>query len=204
MPNLKTPTLAEIRECLAAHEFDHSMDGAELHAAVAAIFRETDGEPEILFIKRAEKESDPWSGQMAFPGGHIDPTDASPRQAAIRETLEEIGLDLIHHGRQVGALDSEIPTYRGPRKTIAIAPFVFEIDSEPATYELNYEVAEIHWAKIGPMLRHETRSSIDWELGGRSVEMPGFDVSGRIVWGLTLRMLNRLFSVIQPDFKPLD
>ncbi len=56
-------------------------------AAVAVILREVDDELEILFIKRSETPGDPWSGHMAFPGGHEDPGDEDLKQAAVRETL---------------------------------------------------------------------------------------------------------------------
>jgi 8-oxo-dGTP pyrophosphatase MutT (NUDIX family) len=52
------------------------------------------GDAEILFIKRAGRAGDRWSGHVALPGGKRDPQDASDRVAAIRETQEEVGLDL--------------------------------------------------------------------------------------------------------------
>ena len=59
------------------------------------------------------------------------------------------------------------------------------------------------FGKLGPMLRHENVSSVTWELDGRSRDMPGFTINDRIIWGITFRMLNRLLSVIYPDFTPL-
>ena len=197
-----TPTMATIRERLTIGSQDWIAAGETRRAAVAAIFRVVDDEPEILLIKRAEKRGDPWSGQMAFPGGHVDPQDASSQHAAERETREEIGLDLVHHGRLIGALTPEGPAAAGVQ--IAVEPFVYELESEPPSYALNYEVAEVHWAQIGPMLRHETLSSLDWTVQGQARTMPGYEVHGRIVWGLTYRMLNRLFATIEPGFQPLD
>ncbi|HYN43940.1 MAG TPA: NUDIX domain-containing protein, partial [Thermoanaerobaculia bacterium] len=55
-------------------------------AAVAVILRDGDGGVELLFIRRAEHPRDPWSGQMGLPGGRVDPGDASPLAAALRET----------------------------------------------------------------------------------------------------------------------
>lgn len=52
------------------------------------------GDPEILFIKRAGRVGDRWSGHIALPGGRRDPPDVDDRAAAIRETKEEVGLDL--------------------------------------------------------------------------------------------------------------
>jgi 8-oxo-dGTP pyrophosphatase MutT (NUDIX family) len=52
------------------------------------------GDAEILFIKRAGRVGDRWSGHTALPGGRRDPTDADDRAAAVRETKEEVGLDL--------------------------------------------------------------------------------------------------------------
>src|SRR6476646_9126644 len=78
----------------------HRAEDAEgLRAAVAAIMRERNGRAEILFIKRAERESDPWSGHMAFPGGRREPSDETLLHTARRETLEEVGLDLASAAR---------------------------------------------------------------------------------------------------------
>ena len=59
-------------------------------ASVALIYRRTaGGKTELLFIRRAHRAGDPWSGHMAFPGGRLQPEDPTPRAAAERETLEE-------------------------------------------------------------------------------------------------------------------
>ena len=71
--------VAEISERLSGYRVDECLDSTPRRAAIAAIFRQQHDQPEILFIKRADKLGDPWSGQMAFPGGHIGPDDPSPR-----------------------------------------------------------------------------------------------------------------------------
>ena len=63
-------------------------------AAVAAVMREGDLGVEMLFIERARKVGDPWSGQMAFPGGRTSRDDAHTLATAQRETSEELGLEL--------------------------------------------------------------------------------------------------------------
>ena len=79
-------------------------------AAVAIILREAsmDGaeQTEVLFIQRAERPGDPWSGQMAFPGGHREDSDISLQAAAMRETNEEIGLSL-DNADYLGALNHQ-------------------------------------------------------------------------------------------------
>src|ERR1700741_4973269 len=81
------------------------------------------GEPELLMIKRAEMEGDPWSGHIACPGGRMEPRDRDLEQTAIRETWEETGVDLERHGRILGTLDDIRP--RSPHlPPLVIRPFV--------------------------------------------------------------------------------
>ena len=97
-----TLRITHIRERLTVRQLDFVEEFDGDRAAVAMIFREVEDEPEILLIRRADREGDPWSGHIAFPGGRVDPTDISTQATAERETLEEIGLDLQKHGRCVG------------------------------------------------------------------------------------------------------
>ncbi len=76
-------------------------------SAVAMVLKLIDGELHILMIKRAEREGDPWSGHMAFPGGRMDPGDANGFSVAVRETEEEVGLTLGSEDLCIGRL-SEI------------------------------------------------------------------------------------------------
>ena len=79
----------------------------------------------MLLIRRAEREGDPWSGHMAFPGGHIEAGE-SPLEAAIRETEEEVGLSLTRHSTLLGPLPPAHAQARARRVDMAIYPFVFE------------------------------------------------------------------------------
>jgi 8-oxo-dGTP pyrophosphatase MutT (NUDIX family) len=166
-------------------------------AAVAAILRPSvngANETEVLLIRRAEREGDPWSGHMAFPGGHQEADDPSSFHTAQRETLEEVGLDLSRH-EYLGQLDELPATIRAVRVGISIAPHVFALRGE-ANLRPNYEVAEIVWGELGPMARGEVDAVKDWTLEGQSHRAPGFRVGGHVVWGLTHRMLLSLFDVL--------
>ena len=74
------------------------------HAAVALLLRERAFSTEVLFIIRATHERDPWSGNIGFPGGRLNHGGETPQQAAERETLEELSLDL-GQARYLGRLD---------------------------------------------------------------------------------------------------
>ena len=102
-------TTTQIRDALEAHKPSLVTPGANTRqAAVAIILREHDeqtGQSDMLFIQRANRDGDPWSGQMAFPGGHREPEDPSLMAAAMRETHEEIGLSLAT-AEYLGSLES--------------------------------------------------------------------------------------------------
>jgi len=166
-------------------------------AAVAVILRERREDTEVLFIRRAYRENDPWSGQMAFPGGHTDEADASLQDTAIRETAEEIGLDLRARGCPLGLITPARPSVGG--KGMLIAPYVFSIEGlfRP---RLNHEVVEVVWASCSDMLRGDLETVYNFRREGESFNFPGFDLNeGRVVWGLTYRIMTTLLHSIQQN-----
>lgn len=204
MLDTQAPARSRLRERLADCRIDARIEGAVRRAAVALIVRDLDRNPEVLFIRRADQEGDPWSGQMAFPGGHLHQGDLSARHAAERETFEEIGLKLSVSGRYLGALEPQRPLTQIAGVSLVVWPYVYELVDPSVQLVLSREVAEVHWALVGPMLRQENVLRVERELGGRRYSLPGFDVNGRIVWGMTFRMLNRLLSLIDADYRPLS
>jgi len=193
------PDLAAIRRALEAlSPRPVTGDAAKKRAAVATVLRQRE-EPEVLLIRRAEHPADPWSGHMAFPGGRHDPTDEDLLHTALRETREEVGLDLDRAGTLLGQLHDVPAVARGRRTGMAITPFVFRVEDLDPELHLNYEVDEALWAPLGPMMRGEVDSSIDYRRDGLDLTLPAFDVDGRIVWGLTYQMLRLLFDTIRGE-----
>jgi 8-oxo-dGTP pyrophosphatase MutT (NUDIX family) len=165
-------------------------------AAVAAILRPGAEGAEVLFIRRADRDGDPWSGHMAFPGGRRDEHDADLYETAVRETREEVGIDLEAHGTLLGRLE-DLEAIAGARRTgLVIAPFVFALDREvPLVFDPR-EVAEALWAPIAPLAQGEGASTLPWDRGGVRFDLPCWHVQGRVVWGLTYRMMQELFGAI--------
>jgi 8-oxo-dGTP pyrophosphatase MutT (NUDIX family) len=205
-----TLTLPEIQTRLATHAPRNRAgiddDAADRRAAVAIILREGAAprgrvDTEILFIRRAEKPGDPWSGHMAFPGGHVDAEDASFLHAAVRETREEIGIDLTGCGEHIGTLEPQRPLLRAPgRGNLVVAPFVFRL-REPVACAPNIEVAEVVWAPLTPILRAQNHVEEARLIEGAQRAMSGYQIGdAHLVWGLTYRMLHSLFAVIDPDW----
>jgi 8-oxo-dGTP pyrophosphatase MutT (NUDIX family) len=166
------------------------------HSAVATILRHAERGPEVLLIRRAERPNDPWSGHMAFPGGRRDPGDATLLRTAERETMEELGFLPSEVGRVIGRLDDVDAIARGRRVGMLVRPYVYLLEREPVLRP-NEEVAEALWAPIGPMLSGEVDTVRPYLLDGRQIELPAYDLEGRIVWGLTYHMLQGLLRLFR-------
>ena len=170
-------------------------------AAVAIILRPTDTLCDVLFIQRAEKDGDPWSGQMAFPGGHLEDDDDGLKGAAMRETQEEIGLDLSD-AEYLGAMDHERAQPRGRVLNMLIAPHVFLIEGDPV-FNPNYEVAEVVWAPMDQLLANSLHDTHTYPIANRPTICNGYRLErGHFVWGLTYRMLKSFFSTLDAQWQP--
>ena len=164
---------------------DPALDRME--AAVALVIR---ARPQLdfLLIKRAEHERDPWSGQMALPGGRWERDDPGLLHTAIRETLEETGVDLAGAGVPIGRLsDVEPASPRLPR--MRIAPYVFAVPEATEARVASRELADVHWIPIDVLADATTASTTRIHFSGFSKTFPSYHVAGEHVWGLTHRIL---------------
>ncbi|MCS6797871.1 MAG: CoA pyrophosphatase [Myxococcota bacterium] len=162
-------------------------------AAVAAILRGGTQGPEVLLIRRAHVVGDPWSGQMAFPGGRREPDDPDLLTTVLRETREEVGLDLAHDAELLGRLD-DTPTHR---PGLVVTPYVFALARSVTVRPSPREVAEALWQPLAPLAAGHRDTTYRYVDPRGSFDLPAFDLEGRIVWGLTYRMLGLLFEAVR-------
>jgi 8-oxo-dGTP pyrophosphatase MutT (NUDIX family) len=167
----------------------------QTRAAVAAVLRPGEDGAEFLFIHRADDPRDPWSGHMAFPGGRVDAQDTDPLAAAVRETREEVGLDLSLSAERIGRLSDVAAIGRGRPMNMVITPFVFAIVSIPPL-EPNHEVETIVWVPASFLADHRNRESMAYQRAGLSLELPCYRYQDHLIWGLTLGMVDELLSLV--------
>ena len=201
MTDLSIPVIEELIRSNRPNGFEPGKQTRQ--AAVATILREQGAETEALFILRAQKVGDPWSGQMAFPGGHRDPQDSDLQETAVRETREELNVDLDRHARLLGPLEHVKANPRGANIDMVVAPYVYVLESEPEIIP-NYEVADFHWGSLHKMFSGEALTSRDFQVQGQTKSFPGYGVEGEIVWGLTYRVLDHFFNLIDPNWVRRD
>jgi 8-oxo-dGTP pyrophosphatase MutT (NUDIX family) len=169
--------------------------GPERRAAVALILRPGDGGVlELLMIKRALHERDPWSGHVALPGGRQEPGDATLEHTAIRETREEIDVDLSRHARVLGTLDDVHPR-TAVLPPIVITPVVAALAGNP-TIVRSPEVAEAFWVPVDALRDPAATRDVVLELttGPRTVR--SFQHRDYTIWGLTERILRQLLEYL--------
>lgn len=167
-------------------------------AAVALIHRRSEnGGMELLFIQRARRQGDPWSGDMAFPGGRIQQEDATPRAAAERETLEETGMDLIRHGVFHTRLSDLITRHHSRWRPMVITPYVYEWSgSQPET--LNHEVEQAVWIPCDYLVAAENQGRLPLRTSIATINFPCCRYQGYCIWGLSYSMLREFLALDFP------
>jgi 8-oxo-dGTP pyrophosphatase MutT (NUDIX family) len=160
-------------------------------AAVLVVFRVGENGREVLLIRRTESADDPWSGQIAFPGGHAEPGDASLLDTATREAFEEVGLvkDIIE-----GTPTPAGTHYTGNRRAnTAVEVFVASLHpGARPSLKPGPEVASLFWAPLDQLRRERRRVSFVGSNG--LVEEEGFVFGKDFVWGLTYRILSSIIK----------
>ncbi len=185
----------DVRRALLEYEPTLHEGKLQHRAAVAIVLTDNAGSLDLLLIERARRASDPWSGQMAFPGGRVDVADATPRAAAERETLEEVGLSLAG-SEFLGRLD-DLPGLPVPVGDFAVSAFVFYARN-PSALALNHEVQDAFWFPLNSLsdrerhIDHPAKAESDRLFPGILVGEPG----RHVVWGLTYRFLDRLLKIL--------
>lgn len=162
------------------------------HAAVALLLRQGRQGIEILFILRAEFSGDPWSGNIAFPGGHIEVDDKTARAAAERETFEEIGVDLSS-GEYLGRLDD----VAGAHLPVIVSCFSYVIE-ESTTIIANHEINKTFWVPLTDLANPERQRMHCVMFRGEQLKRPAIDLLGpdrTVLWGITYRLVSHFMGL---------
>ena len=160
-------------------------------AAVAIIYRDSDrlgGQRELLFMERARRPGDPWSGDMSFPGGRMHVDDPTPRAAAERETHEETGMDLGQYGTFEQRLSDRLTRQHHRWRPMVITPYVYAWQGNDEVV-LNHEVKSLVWIPLAHLAAPEHQSVMVWRSPLGRVRVPCCRYQGYCIWGLSYSML---------------
>jgi 8-oxo-dGTP pyrophosphatase MutT (NUDIX family) len=170
-------------------------EGSVRRAAILLALRaRSDGEPELLMIKRAEFTGDPWSGHIACPGGRMEPGDRDLAVTAVRETWEETGVDIARDGRLLGHLDELSP--RSPLlPPMVIRPYVALVRADVQIVP-SHEVAQAFWVPLSALRAAESWGAGTVQARGGERRVSVFTHGEHTVWGLTERVLRQFLAYV--------
>jgi 8-oxo-dGTP pyrophosphatase MutT (NUDIX family) len=146
----------------------------------------------VLLIRRAEREGDRWSGQMAFPGGRWAREDSDLIVTARRETREETGV-VLEGADLIGRLDDSAP--RTPvLPPVIVTPYVFRLEARQPLI-LNHEVAAAEWVPLDDLVAAGVYRPFAFESQGVAMYLPGYHLKIGTVWGLTERVMTPILAL---------
>lgn len=162
-------------------------------ASVALVVRPASESLELLLIKRATREDDPWSGHIALPGGRSGTADADARATAERETWEEVGIDLRARGTLLGRLDDVRPRSGAPH--VLVSAFVYSVPAETEAV-WNHEVDVAIWVSLEHLAAPTTVTEYLHPVGSDRLRFPALRYDDHLIWGITFRIVRQLLDLL--------
>ncbi len=174
--------------------FDQIMqEQKKISAAISVVLYKSkeSGSIEMILIKRTEYDG-PHSGQISFPGGKADKSDKSFLETAIRETSEEVGIEL-HPENYLGKLTPLQIVVTG----FEVHPFVFFYPDIPDFKMDTQEVQYIIKVGISTLMDESLIKTTKYVIRGVDIDVPYYDISGEMVWGATSMILSEFVEILR-------
>jgi 8-oxo-dGTP pyrophosphatase MutT (NUDIX family) len=161
--------------------------GERRMSAVLAMFGDTEAGPDLLFIERAATLRS-HAGQPAFPGGKVDPEDASPVATALREAREEVGVD----EKSVHVFATLPELYLPPSGFTVVTVLAWWHTPHLVRAVDAAEVAKVERIPIAELTDPANRCRVGLRHG---FEGPGFRVRDLLIWGFTAGLVDKLLAL---------
>jgi len=159
-------------------------------SAVLVLFYPVNDETKIVFIKRPVDDT-VHSGQIAFPGGRVEPEDKDFVQTALREANEEVNVD-PDKVKVIGSLSK----LHIPPSNFDVYPVIGYSEHRP-DFKGNYEVDRIMEVRLTELMDINTKTTKTiYHRTGKLVDVPCYFIEGEIIWGATAMMLGELLALI--------
>lgn len=170
----------------------------QFHACVSVILKGHQlDDLEIGFIQRAFNPEDRWSGHIAFPGGRREEQDSSALAAALRETMEEVGIDLVSH-ELLGQLNDVQARKAGTDLDFFIRPFVFHSNRDFKIVLESTEVADFFWVPIKEIKNPDRRTQYKVAHEQTRTPLPAIHLDRDLpLWGLSYIMVMDLLERLE-------
>ena len=186
-PSGDTRINISLSQALNTDPADLPLDLSLRQAVVALVFWHDAGRTHLCLGRRAIHPDDPWSGDLAFPGGKAETIDATLHAVAARETCEEIGLHLPRDAL-VGRMEQF--NAGGARKPTTVWPLIYELAEPPDQFTLSDEMSDAFWAPLDELWN--PRMWIAFSFPPTRAQRAGITIGNHFLWGFSLHVLIEL------------